>query len=239
MPETPCTPRDLHTSRIGPTTGVGRGLLLRVVVTGIAVAVWFWTQSLIGGRQLPDAGIGDGLQNLTAGLNAYLQHSPSPANALLIVSSALIDAIGLFLLGTWIFAGSVRPFLGLLLLLGLRQLMQALCALPAPPNMIWHYPGFPSLFVTYHVANDYFFSGHTGIAVFGAIELARFRKNWLTVLAASVVVFEIVTVLALRAHYTMDVFTGLVAALWVVTVCEALAPRIDSLLAPASPRPVR
>ena len=75
--------------------------------------------------------------------------------------------------------------------------------------------------------------------MFGAIELARFRKNWLTVLAASVVVFEIVTVLALRAHYTMDVFTGLVAALWVVTVCEALAPRIDSLLAPASPRPVR
>lgn len=239
MPETPCTPRGLDTSEIGPMTGVDRGLLLRVVVTGIAIAVWFWTQSLIGGRQLPDAGIGDGLQNLTASLNSYLQHSPSAANALLIVSSALIDAIGLFLLGTWIFAGSVRPFLGLLLLLGLRQLMQALCALPAPPNMIWHYPGFPSLFVTYHVANDYFFSGHTGIAVFGAIELARFRKNWLTVLAASVVVFEIVTVLALRAHYTMDVFTGLVAALWVATVCDALAPRIDSLLAPASPKPVR
>jgi PAP2 superfamily C-terminal len=239
VPETPCTPHGLDTSEIGPMTGVGRGLLLRVVVTGIAIAVWFWTQSLIGGRQLPDAGIGDGLQNLTGSLNSYLQHWPSAANALLIVSSALIDAIGLFLLGTWIFAGSVRPFLGLLLLLGLRQLMQALCALPAPPNMIWHYPGFPSLFVTYHVANDYFFSGHTGIAVFGAIELARFRKNWLTVLAASVVVFEIVTVLALRAHYTMDVFTGLVAALWVATVCDALAPRIDRLLAPASSSPVR
>lgn len=239
MPETPCTPGDLDTSEIGPMTGGGGGLLLRVVVTGIAIAVWFWTQSLIGGRQLPDAGIGDGLQNLTASLNSHLQHSPSAANALLIVSSALIDAIGLFLLGRWIFAGSVRPFLGLLLLLGLRQVMQALCALPAPPNMIWHYPGFPSLFVTYHIANDYFFSGHTGIAVFGAIELSRFRKNWLTVLAASVVVFEIVTVLALRAHYTMDVFTGLVAALWVATVCDQLAPRIDGRLSPASPKPVR
>jgi len=49
--------------------------------------------------------------------------------------------------------------------------MQAVCALPPPPNMIWHYPGFPSLLVTYHVANDFFFSGHTAIAVFGAIEL--------------------------------------------------------------------
>ena len=215
--------------------GGGRGLLLRLVVTALAIGVWFWTQSLIGARAMPEAGIGDGLHNLTAGLNAYLRHSPSAANALLIVSSALIDAIGLFLLGSWIFAGTVRPFLGLLLLLGLRQVMQALCALPAPPDMIWHYPGFPSLFVTYHVANDYFFSGHTGIAVFGAIELARLRRNWLTALAAAVVVFEIVTVLALRAHYTMDVFTGLVAALWVATVCDAIAPRIDRLISPASP----
>jgi hypothetical protein len=208
--------------------GGTRSFLLRVVVTILAVGVWFWTQSLIGARALPPSGIGDGLHTLTAGLNSYLQHAPSAANALLIVSSALIDALGLFLLGRWIFAGSVRPFLGLLLLLGLRQIMQALCALPAPPNTIWHYPGFPSLFVTYGVANDYFFSGHTGIAVFGAIELARFRRGWLTALAAAVVAFEIATVLVLRAHYTMDVFTGLVAALWVATVCDAVSPRIDA-----------
>ena len=98
--------------------------------------------------------------------------------------------------------------------------------------MIWHYPGFPSLFVTYNVANDYFFSGHTGIAVLGAIELARLRRDWLTALAAIAwSSFEIATVIVLRAHYTMDVFTGLVAALWVATVCDALAPRIDRLLA--------
>jgi hypothetical protein len=213
------------------TTDPRHGLLLRLVLTAIAIGVWFWTQSLIGARHLPDAGIGDGLHNLTAGLNLYLQHSPSAANALLIVSSALIDALGLFLLARWVFAGTIRPFLGLLLLLGLRQVMQALCALPTPPGMIWHYPGFPSLFVTYSVANDYFFSGHTGIAVLGAIELARLRRDWLTAVAAMVVVFEIAAVIVLRAHYTMDVFTGFVAALWVATVCDALAPRIDRLLA--------
>jgi PAP2 superfamily protein len=211
-----------------------RSLLLRIVVTAIAVGLWFWTQSLIGARALPSSGIGDGLHNLTAGLNSYLHHSPSAANALLIVSSALIDALGLFLLGRWVFAGSVRPFFGLLLLLGLRQVMQALCALPTPPNMIWHYPGFPSLLVTYNVANDYFFSGHTGIAVFGALELARFQRSWLTALAAAVVAFEIVTVLALRAHYTMDVFTGIVAALWVATVCDVVSPRLDRLLSGAA-----
>ena len=203
-----------------------RNLALRIVVAIIAVAIWFWTQSLIGARALPPSGIGDGLHNLTSGLNAYLQQAPVATNALLMVSSALIDALGLFLLGSWIFAGSLRPFLGLLLLLGLRQVMQALCALPAPPSAVWHYPGFPSLFVTYNVANDYFFSGHTGIAVFGAIELARFRRTWLTLAAIIVVVFEIATVLVLRAHYTMDVFTGILAALWVASVCDWIAPRI-------------
>jgi hypothetical protein len=208
-----------------------RGLLLRFLVTGIVLALWFWTQSLIGARTAPPSGIGDALHNLTAGLNSYFAQNIRAANALLIVSSALIDALGLFLLGRWLFGGTVRPFLGLFLLMTLRQLMQAICALPPPPNMIWHYPGFPSLLVTYHVANDFFFSGHTAIAVFGAIELSRLRRNWLTVFAVLIVLFEIATVLILRAHYTMDVFTGIVAALWVARFSEHVSPHIDQLLA--------
>jgi len=175
--------------------------------------------------------MGDALHNLTAGYNAYFSQHSSAANALLIASSAFIDALGLFLLGSWIFGGSVRPFLGLFLLMALRQVMQAICALPAPPHMIWHYPGFPSLLVTYHVANDFFFSGHTAIAVFGAAELSRFRRNWLTLTAVVIVVLEVATVLILRAHYTMDVFTGIVAALWIARFSERISPGIDRLLA--------
>ena len=114
----------------------------------------------------------------------------------------------------WVFRGELRPFLGLVIVLGLRQVMQACVALPAPPDAIWHYPGFPSILVTYGVANDYFFSGHTAIATLGAMELARVGKRWITVAAAGIVLFEAATVLVLRAHYTMDVFTGLVTALY-------------------------
>src|SRR6267378_3793001 len=206
------------------------GLLLRLVVTAIVLGLWFWTQSLIGARSAPANGIGDAVHNWTAGLNSYFSQNPGAANALLIVSSALIDAIGLFLLARWLFGGTVRPFLGLFLLMTLRQAMQAICALPPPPNMIWHYPGFPSLLVTYKVANDFFFSGHTAIAVFGAIELSRLRRNWLTVFAVLIVIFEVATVLVLRAHYTMDVFTGIVAALLVANFSERVAPRIDQLI---------
>jgi len=208
-----------------------RRLIRRIVLTVIALGIWFWTQSLIAGRPAPPSGVGDALHNLTAGLNAYFYQSPAAANALLILSSALIDGLGIFLLLRWLFGPSVRPFLGLVLLLGLRQVMQAICALPAPPNMIWHYPGFPSLLVTYNVGNDFFFSGHTAIAVFGGIELARLAKRWLAVAAVAIVLFEIAAVLILRAHYTMDVFTGLLAALCVARFCTVVSPRIDAWLA--------
>jgi len=207
-----------------PATGVAapgarwKSLALRVAITAFALVVWFWTQSLLGARAGEAGAIGDGLHRFTAPWHAYLENSPHAADTLLILSSLGIDALGVFLLGSWIFAGKLRPFLGLAMLLVLRQLMQALCALPPPPGMIWRYPGFPSLLVTYGVANDFFFSGHTAIAVFGATELARLHKTWLTVCAILLVLFEVAAVIALRAHYTMDVFTGLLAALWVASL---------------------
>jgi membrane-associated phospholipid phosphatase len=209
-----------------------RRIVLRILFTAVVLFIWFWTQSLIGARPAPAAGaVGDGLHNLTAGLNSYFALNPAAANALLILSSALIDALGLFLLARWLFGGSVRPFLGLFLLMALRQLIQALVSIPRPANMIWHYPGFPSLLVTYDVANDFFFSGHTAIAAFGALELARLKKKWLTVLAVLVVLFEIATVLILRAHYTMDVFTGILAAFCVAYFVDRVSPAIDRWLA--------
>lgn len=209
-----------------------RTLLLRLLVTGVVLGIWFWTQSLLGARTPPaSGGIGDALHGLTAGLNSYFAQHSAAANALLIVSSAFIDLLGVFLLGSWLFGGSVRPFLGLVLLMILRQLLQALCSLPVPAGMIWHDPGFPSLLVTYHVANDFFFSGHTAIAVFGAIELSRFRQQWLTVTAIAVAFFEVAAVIVLRAHYTMDVFAGILAALWIARISEQISPALDRHLA--------
>lgn len=199
----------------------------RFILTAIALVIWFYTQSLIGARPVPTSGIGDGLHQLTAGLNAYFLAHASAANTLLIASSALIDLLALFLLLRWLFGESVRPFLGLFVLMLLRQIVQAFCALPAPPNMIWHYPGFPSLLVTYSVAGDFFFSGHTAIAVFAATEVARLNKHWLTAVAVLVVIFEILAVLVLRAHYTMDVFAGLIAALLVAVTIDRIAAPID------------
>ena len=202
-------------------------ILLRLAITLVAVGLWFWTQSLIGTRQIPTGEIGDGVHTATAALNHYFETHTGAANALLVVTSGMIDLLALFLFASWIFGPSVRPFLALLMVIALRQTMQALVALPNPPHLVWHYPGFPSLLVTYGVASDYFFSGHTSVAVLGACELARLRKPWLTTFAIAVALFEMATVLVLRAHYTMDVFTGALAAILSSQLAAKAAPRID------------
>ena len=206
-------------------------LIARIVLTGGALVVWFWSQKLIGAKGVPDLAIGDRIHSATASANFYLHMHPFAANVLLIGSSAIIDLLGVFLLARWIFGGALRPFLGLVIVLGLRQIVQWLVALPAPPNAIWHYPGFPSLLVTYGVSNDYFFSGHTAIAVLGVTEITRFGKRWLTVLGVLIALFEVATVLVLRAHYTMDVFTGIVTGLYAayITSWISSSPAIEKL----------
>jgi PAP2 superfamily C-terminal len=190
-----------------------RKWLLRIAIIALSLVVWFWTQSLIGHRA-PSNGIGDKVHQYTQPLNDYLQAHPSAANALLIASSLVIDSLGIFLIGASIFGKSLRPFIGLLIVFGLRQFCQWLCALPPPGQMIWRDPGFPSLLVTYGVTNDLFFSGHTAIAVLGGIELYRLRPGPLMLLATlGIVTFEMSAVLILRAHYTMDVFAGAMAAI--------------------------
>ena len=190
-----------------------RKWLLRTVIVVLGLVVWFWTQSLIGHRATSN-GIVDKVHEYTRPLNDYLQAHKPAANALLIASSLVIDGLGIFLIGASIFGKTLRPFIGLLIVFGMRQLCQWLCALPPPEQMIWRDPGFPSLLVTYGVTNDLFFSGHTAIAVLGSIELYRLRPQALMlVLSIAIVTFEASTILILRAHYTMDVFAGAMAAI--------------------------
>jgi hypothetical protein len=204
---------------------------LRTGLVAGSLVIWFWTQSLLGKRAAVEGRIGDTILDLTAPLNRSLHERPRVANALLIVTSALIDLLGLFLVVQAIFGPSSRPFVGLLILFGLRQICQGLCALPPPEGMIWRSPGFPSLLVTYGTSTDLFFSGHTAIAVYGCLELAHWGGPAVAVAGIAIALIEVSAVLILRAHYTMDVFAGIVTALWVWSIAFALGARLDALLA--------
>lgn len=189
----------------------GFKITARVLAVGFALMLWFWTQTLIGSR-IGGVGIGDAIHDWSEPWNDYLQARPKLANALLIASSGFIDFFGIFLIAAGLLGSTLRPFIGLLIVFVFRQFCQAVCALPIPPKMIWRNPGFPSLLVTYGVANDFFISGHTAIAVLGAIEISRMFPGGCGLAAGLVALGEAVMVIVLRAHYTMDVLAAAAAA---------------------------
>lgn len=210
-----------------PVIAVRGGL----VIAGIVV--WYWTQALLG-KRAPKVGhdvpLTDGIHRLTARLHARYAENIAAGNRLLILSSLVIDLLGVYLLGSAILGESFRPFVGLVMVFALRQICQMLCPLPAPEGMIWRYPGVPAILVTYGTANDLFFSGHTAIAVFGAATLAGHWGAIGLTIGLAIAIFEAATVLILRAHYTMDVFTGIVCALWVYSLAGTLAPWVDQVI---------
>jgi hypothetical protein len=222
------------------TIAVAPGIIgWRLIAVIIGLALWYWTQALLERRAPMTEGdhqtgpIGDGIHFLTRRINKSLLDYPRRANALLISSSLVIDLLGFYLMATAIFGRTIEPYLGLFMLFALRQFCQAFCPLPPPPGMIWRYPGFPAVLVTYGTSSDLFFSGHTAIAVYGAATLAAGWGVPGMVLGCAIVLFEASTVLVLRAHYTMDVFTGVIAALYVHRLAIGLAPHFDQWIAHA------
>ncbi len=216
----------------GEKPRLGRLWALRALSVALGLVAWFVTQGLIGSRVYHGT-IDDGVLILLAPIHTYLLEHMAARNALLISSSAIIDVLALFILARAIFGPTIRPFLGLLLLFALRQIFQAICVLPMPEGMIWpkEGPGFPSLLVTYGVSNDLFFSGHTALAVFGAVELVRWGGRRLIPLGVAIALFEATAVLCLRAHWTMDVYTGAVTALLIAMIASKLAPPVDRMMA--------
>lgn len=205
-------------------------VLTRLLIIAVALIVWFRTQKLIAARNDSGKRIGDGVHRITRRLHHYFATHERSANRALIGSSLCIDLLGLSLIVLSVFANSFAPFIAIMIVFSMRQISQLCCTLPAPPRMIWRDPGFPTLLVTYKVGNDFFFSGHTALAVLGAIEICRIAPWWLGDLVVLVAIGEALIVLILRAHYTMDVITGALAAWVAADLAEWIASHSDSLL---------
>lgn len=205
-------------------------ILPRLLVIAVALVIWFWTQKLIARKADEGNAIGDALHRLTARWHRYFTGHEKAANRALIISSLFIDIFGILLIASAVFGPSFAPFIGILIVFSLRQICQLCCTLPPPPGIIWRHPGFPSALVTYHVSNDFFFSGHTALAVLGAIEICHLAPWWLGAIAVAIAFGQVVLVIILRAHYTMDVITGAFAAWFAADLADRIAPAIDAFL---------
>ena len=84
------------------------------------------------------------------------------------------------------------------------------------------------------MAIDFFFSGHSGIAFLCAVKFSRRYGRIGIMVGIFLCIFEVITVLVLRAHYTMDVIAGaaiaILAALAVSRLTSSSARSMNRLL---------
>lgn len=205
-------------------------ILLKCAFIALALVIWFRTQKLIGAKAGGNR-LADGVHRATFRAYRYLRKHPRVADRALLVSSLFIDALGISLFLLALLGPTLAPFLGIVIVFSLRQICQMCCTVPPPRGMIWRDPGFPSILVTYDVGNDMFFSGHTALAVLGAIEICHAAPSGLGALAVLVALGEVIVVLLLRAHYTMDVIAGAFAAWFASDIAHRIAPAVDRWLA--------
>jgi hypothetical protein len=105
--------------------------------------------------------------------------------------------------------------------------------LPPPDDMVWQFPtGVFTLGKPY--PSDFWFSGHTANAVLIALA-AGGRSKWIKGLAWANVAFQILLVLSMRAHYTIDILGGIFVAYSLHKLSLDAAEWLDRHATPSRP----
>ena len=181
----------------------------------------------------------------TAPLNRLFVARPELGELAQAASSLLLDA-GVLLLAfcASVRRSSVRSYCALFLFFTLRFVAQLAATLPCPPGFIWPRGrvagvAVPTLFIDYHVANDFFFSGHVGTAAVVALELHQLGLPRAALLFLLFVLpFVALVVVAFRAHRGIDCIAALLAALASSSIAESVARALDRALQLKRKKPI-
>ena len=79
-----------------------------------------------------------------------------------------------------------------------------------PYGYIWEFPGIYSLSVTYGVYNSFYFSQYLGLGVINFCEFRDMRYHKLSHAMVLTLICMGMMVIFCRAHYSIDIFGGLV-----------------------------
>lgn len=142
-------------------------------------------------------------------INQFLRKNEVITKYNFILTSLLIDINVLYLVYDFLANDNHKPIFILMGGLVARQLCQFINRLPIPNNLIWKDPGVPSLFVSYNVSNDFFFSGHTLISLIAGFEFVNSQYIILKLYGLFFMFYEISFVMVTYSHYFMDIYASI------------------------------
>jgi hypothetical protein len=231
-------PQPLREPALNSEGSFKRKVVLRGAQAAAVVAVyaaWLATQAILEKSRGSVPAVIDHTHHALASVNAFLNAHPTLSNVVLAASSFEVDLAAFSMVSFFFTQKKSRPLLALWITLIMRQLCQSAFSIAPPPGMIWHYPGFPSIVVTYSTSSDFFFSGHMALATLLAAELTAHRAaRWKQAVAWAVIGLQALIILSMRFHYVTDVVTGFLAALAATQIAGKVGDWLDQRYAPWS-----
>lgn len=184
-------------------------LIKRMMVLLFGFFMWHTTQNFLSSDVQTENEIIDRVHDsvIFSGINSYMYIHYDFVRYNLLFSSLLIDlSVAYTSFKYLLYGNNFRTIFIMIAGFMIRQLCQYINRLPIPKNMIWFYPGFPSLLVTYSVQNDFFFSGHTYVALCSGLEIASSKNLFYKLYGILFILYEIFIIISINGHYFMDIY---------------------------------
>ena len=203
---------------------------IAIVVAGILFLIFYVTVSI---DDLPSTDWDcyyDLFFAMTAAINSWFHDNISCAQALLIVAQESMDILALSTLIRWaMFGKSLMPIVTIVMFYFMRWVCTVVFIIEYPDGYLWEYPGFPSLFVSYKQAYDFFFSGHLAFCMWNVIHHYNEKHKVHMLYSIYVTILTFTAQVFLRGHYIIDLLTGMVVAHYCHLVCSLyFGPWCDS-----------
>jgi hypothetical protein len=93
-----------------------------------------------------------------------------------------------------------------------REICNFIIEIKEDEDIIWEYPGFPSLTISYKNNKEYFFSGSIGLYLICILELIENKYNKLKWITVGGIIIHFCLLICLRTQYYFSIFCGLVSA---------------------------
>jgi len=149
---------------------------------------------------------------VTQPINKWLSQNNGAKYALIIISSLFVDLTVLICAATWIiYAKNMRLIFAVATYFCFKIFLQEVFYFRFPDGFLWEYPGFPSLVVPYYKADDFFFSAEIGLCMIALLEFRTRKMTLMKFFTAFTIIFECFVFISTRAHYVIDLTTGVVA----------------------------
>jgi hypothetical protein len=173
----------------------------------------------------------DALFDLTSFINKWFLQDLRRRNILMICSSSLMDINVIMSLYTFLrYSETYRFAVALAIFFGLRATLVCFCKSPYPEGYNWGYPGIMALFVPYGRTADFFYSGHVGICMIIQLEHREYKRLKMAAYTIFTMCCQIFLMVVCRAHYTIDLVSGLVYAHYIWILVNEYKYMIDEKL---------